>query len=291
MVLVIRRPWLYLYGNRIGGVTVVQLEIAPILKILNDEVMVQIFSLLPPVALGKVACVCKAWRDICSVPRLWEAACLSTWQLYGSHVNRHLVDAKYGGDWFRMWVERPRLRTDGLYVSRNTYIRTGIVHWEVKNPVHLVRYFRYYRFYQDGTFVYKTAPQTPEEVWQLMEFPKTRGRGMRNGVHCGSYHMEGDRIHVSIVYPGKNPTEIRTRLLLRSTCPGAFNRLNTESLTSSYEERLTVYDPSEGMSVRDESHIRSHKTGLNPYIFVPFEEIRSTPLNLPVEQMDYYVTG
>jgi len=291
MVLTTKRPWLYLYGNRIGGITVVQHELAPIQKVLHEELLIRIFSHLPPVALGKVACVCKGWRDICTTPKLWNAACQITWQTHGEDFNRELVHSKYGGDWYRMWIERPRLRMDGLYISRNTYIRTGIVHWDVKNPVHLVRYFRYYRFYPDSTFVYKTSPHPPEEVIQVMYMPKTKARGARVGVYSGSYHMEGNKVHVSIIYPGKNPTEIRTRLLLRSTCPGAYNRLNIESLTSSYEERSTTYDPHEGVRVQDEARVQTHRTGLNPYIFVPFEEIRTTPLNLPIDQMDYFVPG
>lgn len=45
-----------------------------------------------------------------------------------------------------MYLERPHLRFDGLYVSRNTYIRTGATEWRVKNPVHLVCYYRYFRW-------------------------------------------------------------------------------------------------------------------------------------------------
>ena len=44
-----------------------------------------------------------------------------------------------------MYLERPHLRFDGLYCSRNTYIRTGVTEWRVKNPVHLVCYYRYFR--------------------------------------------------------------------------------------------------------------------------------------------------
>ena len=47
--------------------------------------------------------------------------------------------------WRAMYLERPHLRFDGLYVSRNTYIRTGVTEWRVKNPVHLVCYYRYFR--------------------------------------------------------------------------------------------------------------------------------------------------
>ena len=35
------------------------------------------------------------------------------------------------------------MRCDGIYVSRNTYFRLGAVQWDVKNPVHLVVYYRW----------------------------------------------------------------------------------------------------------------------------------------------------
>ena len=44
-----------------------------------------------------------------------------------------------------MYLDRPHVRHDGVYVSRNTYLKTGIVEWTVKNPVALVCYYRYYR--------------------------------------------------------------------------------------------------------------------------------------------------
>ena len=31
-----------------------------------------------------------------------------------------------------MYLDRPHLRFEGLYVSRNTYIKRGIVEWRVK---------------------------------------------------------------------------------------------------------------------------------------------------------------
>lgn len=58
-----------------------------------------------------------------------------------------------------MFLQRPHLRFDGLYVSRNTYIRTGITEWRTRNPVHMVCYFRYIRFLSDGSFLYRTSPE------------------------------------------------------------------------------------------------------------------------------------
>ena len=33
-----------------------------------------------------------------------------------------------------MYLERPHLRFDGLYCSRNTYIRTGVTEWRCEEP-------------------------------------------------------------------------------------------------------------------------------------------------------------
>jgi hypothetical protein len=36
---------------------------------------------------------------------------------------------------------------------------------------------------------------------------------------------------------------------------------------------------------------RSHRRGLSPFVFVPWDQVNSSPLNLPVSQMDYFVPG
>jgi hypothetical protein len=49
------------------------------------------------------------------------------------------------GSWKRMFLNSPHLRFDGLYVSRNTYIRQGVAEWKREKTCHLVTYFRYFR--------------------------------------------------------------------------------------------------------------------------------------------------
>jgi F-box protein 9 len=53
--------------------------------------------------------------------------------------------------------EREPLAT-GIYVSRNTYVKPGVTDWDNLNPVHLVCYYRYYRFFSNGEFLCKTSP-------------------------------------------------------------------------------------------------------------------------------------
>lgn len=46
---------------------------------------------------------------------------------------------------------------DGLYVSRNIYIKFGVKIMENVKCCYLVVYYRYFRFYRTGEFVCKTS--------------------------------------------------------------------------------------------------------------------------------------
>lgn len=67
-----------------------------------------------------------------------------------------------------MYTERPHLRYGGVYVSRNTYIRVGIINLDCRNPVHLVVYYRYFRFFEDGTVLTRTSPDPVSLVWKSL---------------------------------------------------------------------------------------------------------------------------
>lgn len=67
-----------------------------------------------------------------------------------------------------MYTERPHLRYGGVYVSRNTYIRVGIMNLDCRNPVHLVVYYRYFRFFEDGTVLTRTSPDPVSLVWKSL---------------------------------------------------------------------------------------------------------------------------
>ncbi len=73
-----------------------------------------------------------------------------------------------------MLLDRTHVRFDGVYVSRNSYIRTGVVEWETRNAVHMVLFFRYMRFFPDGTFVYRTSPELPSKVCKLLQMYSNR---------------------------------------------------------------------------------------------------------------------
>ncbi|CAM8999592.1 unnamed protein product [Rhodiola kirilowii] len=83
---------------------------------LPDELLFEVFARLTAYGPGKASCPT------------------------GIVENYKILQSKY--HWFL--EEDVAFKTKSMYVSRNTYIRTGIAEWKVTNPVHLVCYFRYY---------------------------------------------------------------------------------------------------------------------------------------------------
>ncbi|KAG0592611.1 hypothetical protein M758_1G260000 [Ceratodon purpureus] len=298
-----KRPWLSLYGIRVRPVAPVGstsskpvVESSLLHRTLPDELIQEVFMRLTPYSLGRAACVCRKWRYSTRMPCLWRNACLKTWQVSGREENERLCAETYGSSWRAMWHSRPRLRYDGLYVSRNTYIRAGIAEWKITNPVHLVCYYRYLRFYPNGKFLYKTSPLRVKEVAKSMQGRATKSEGLFSG-RCT---LEGAQVEGAVLYPGSQPTVLKIRLRLRGTIPGAYNRLDLLSLVTSGVDENDVASGSEDVIIDgwqdDETHnpdipAISHRRGMQPFVFIPFEEVDTSVLNLPVEKMDYYVPG
>ncbi|KAH7279362.1 hypothetical protein KP509_37G016100 [Ceratopteris richardii] len=274
-------------------------DLALIHQVLSDDLLFEIFVRMTPYGLGVAACVCRKWRYATRNPVLWQKACLTTWQIFGVEENLQMVRSSYGGSWRRMWIMRPRLRFDGIFVSRNTHLRTGVAEWKVLNPVHLVCYYRYIRFYPSGRFLYKVSPHRLKEVAKYLH-----GKGsMVNSVYAGRYTLDhnNNQVDATTLYPGLK-TVVRIRMRIRSTTEGANNRLDILAIVTSgiqeaeiggHEEQ--VLEAVEGWQ-EDETHnpdvpAVSHKRGLAPFVFVPFHEVETSDLNLPVEKMDFYVPG
>ena len=50
-------------------------------------------------------------------------------------------------------------------------------------------------------------------------------------------------------------------------------------------------DEDEDISQQSGVQALNHKRGMAPYVFVPWHDVATSPLNLPVEQMDVYIPG
>lgn len=74
---------------------------------------------------------------------------------------------EYGSSWQRMFRHRPRIRFNGCYISTVNYIRPGQastnqITWNT--PVHIITYYRYLRFFRDGTVISLLTTAEPGDV-------------------------------------------------------------------------------------------------------------------------------
>lgn len=278
-------------------------ELSLIEKLLPNEMLLLVFARLPISSLGAAQCVCRQWRIVGAAPSLWRTACLDAFAHSPHTTNERLLRQFHRGCWKTMYLDRPHLRFDGVYVSRNTYLRTGVTEWKVRNPVHLVCYYRYYRFFPDGKLLYRTSPENLSRVVRSLQMPKNRSilagsSSLKPGdstAQLGRYKIDGNRIFTGMRYENNNSTEIRSRLKLRSTTRGANNRLDIELIVS--------YDTEDGRVVPMSSHVeddvgevdgterRSYSRGLAPFVFVPWEGVHTHVINLPVNEMDVFIAG
>lgn len=73
----------------------------------------------------------------------------------------------YSSSWRLMFRTRPRIRFNGCYISTVNYVRPGAsspaqISWNT--PVHIVTYYRYLRFFRDGTAVSLLTTTEPADV-------------------------------------------------------------------------------------------------------------------------------
>jgi len=140
-----------------------------------------------------------------------------------SHVQPAKVDdsfvveqAPYYGSWRKMYLERPRLRFDGIYISTCNYMRPGIGQsWY--SPILMVTYYRYLRFFPNGTclsllstdepkdtvpvFIKQSSGVKPRENYSVQRSDGTlisRPKGILNGI----WHIENQQGDVLIETEG-----------------------------------------------------------------------------------------
>lgn len=279
------RPWLSLYGCRVLQ-TPSEKRRSPIQDKLPHEIMMKLFSKLGPYGLGVVSCVCRQWYILAQYPQLWCKACLDVFAESTIEENVQLLKQHYACSWKRMFLQRPHLRFDGVYVARNTYLRTGVVEWRTREVVHLVTYFRYLAFWPNGKFRYCTTPVVPYKVAAFMGSPihtPKKGKEFVNLLN-GHYEMNDDLI--SCLAPFKNSTnsQFRMDVTLRSTSPGANNRLDVRRIATTKIQSDSEEDDDEDNDPQE----LEHKRGLSPFIFISWEALDGCLFNEP-QKIDFHI--
>jgi F-box protein 9 len=84
-----------------------------------------------------------------------------------SIITDQLLHSHYASSWRQMFRLRPRIRFNGCYISTVNYTRPGATSTNTLTwgaPVHVVTYFRYLRFFRDGTCISLLTTSEPADV-------------------------------------------------------------------------------------------------------------------------------
>lgn len=88
-------------------------------------------------------------------------------------IDNVLLQTLYASSWRRMFRTRPRIRFNGCYISTVNYTRPGAASTDSRTwgtPIHIITYFRYLRFFRDGTAIsLLTTTEPPDVVHHLIK--------------------------------------------------------------------------------------------------------------------------
>ncbi|RDA82811.1 hypothetical protein CP532_1369 [Ophiocordyceps camponoti-leonardi (nom. inval.)] len=191
---------------------------------LPDELLVLILSEVaasdPGVLTSGAALVCKRFAYLSvTEQRIWRRVALSP--LYGFPAmhyrfclddnwdalpdldvhHRHpgspvscaaLIPSPYAS-WCDMFRRRPRIRFNGCYISTVNYVRPGHhsasaapAAWAGSSPVHIVTYYRYLRFFRDGSLISLLTTVHPADI--VHQLTPDQLRLHRHADHSHSTH-------------------------------------------------------------------------------------------------------
>lgn len=201
---------------------------------LPSEVLRAIFARLEPEHLSAAAQVCQKWLSHAYEPYLWRRIAHRTWPSEtSSNLERKLYKYK---TWRKLATQRPRLRTNAIYVTRHQFAKTAsrVATSEPSAPVFLVTYHRFLRFYTDGTVVALTTPDSPDISYRRVRRDFTLQPHDRDKAapSIGTYELDEDALVVRVTLPMTQPKfpAMRTGTMymtfsLAETVAGACNRL------------------------------------------------------------------
>ncbi|KAI7862933.1 hypothetical protein BDF14DRAFT_1848978 [Spinellus fusiger] len=193
-------------------------------------------------SVASVALVCKNFFLLTRSYSLWRFACEHAFQLPGMTYEQCKKEQTkqvlvYGGHWMRMLIERPRIRYDGVYISIGHYIRPGTSENAWSQVIHVVTYYRYLRFFPDGSILQHVTTEEPIHVVKLLVPQFTQKQTFR-----GHFELDKDRILIRMRDPTIPQEDFTMNLTIKGTHRGRHNKLTWINYYSNKMGSDEIYD-------------------------------------------------
>ncbi|XP_072038029.1 F-box only protein 9-like [Amphiura filiformis] len=135
-------------------------------------------------SLEQLSMVCRGFYVCARDPELWRESCL---KIYG----KSCILTKEYLSWRHMYLHRPHLQFNGVYISKTSYYRQGEPSMDnLYRPWHLVEYYRYIRVFSDGTMLIYNSPDEPQNVLAKLKYKTSP----LPGIMVGRYRLVSDLV-------------------------------------------------------------------------------------------------
>ncbi|KAJ3102501.1 hypothetical protein HDU97_000460 [Phlyctochytrium planicorne] len=198
-------------------------ELPVLMAKLPDEVIGNIIfwsMVLDFNAIIRIAMVCKRMCHLTRSKTLWKQMC----HHFHKESSQALLDENrltFKNDWLNMWLDKPRIRYDGIYISRVNYIREGYTE-SFNKPLLIVTYYRYIKFLPGSLVKFWRTPLEPAvAVKEFNADPKTL-----KGMSTGTFSISAGNIFMTTDDPDQPLCRFSTQLKLTSSRRGRHNKLS-----------------------------------------------------------------
>lgn len=235
-----------------------------------SEVILEILRhvvLIDPASYGRLALVCKQfayqfaneqhiWRRLCQGAEYgfgamhYSFACDVKGNPYNSFVPRYtpfpfdcvnLQIPKPLGTWSQVFQCFPRIRFTGVYISTVNYTRPGAnsslqnVSWN--SPIHIVTYYRYLRFYPDGSVISLLTTTEPVDVVPHISKENIESLSVAVPAHRRRHHHTPSDSASTAAHPVANPIPSTAAATLKSALRGRWYLKNPSLVSQTSDQQ------------------------------------------------------
>lgn len=113
-----------------------------------------------------------------------------------------------------MFYDRTRVLFSGCYISKTSYLRCGENSFQDQfyRPIHFVEYYRFIRFFPDGSLVMFTSSDDPQQSVAKLRYKNVSSNDTT--MHTGHFRLHGDEV-IIVLKPKQQSTSRRRAKLLQ----------------------------------------------------------------------------